>query len=100
MKKFAFRFLLIAGTLAGIAYLKKDVILDALIKYSIDIDCINNTVDDVIDKAFTVKDKVKQTKETLAETKETFNELSSDISDYSTEIKPIVDQIKNDLPHE
>ena len=41
MRKFLLRFILISGALAGIAYWKKDQILDALIQHSIDVDHIN-----------------------------------------------------------
>ncbi|MGX5377341.1 hypothetical protein ACWCL1_03715 [Ligilactobacillus sp. LYQ135] len=100
MKKFLFRFLLVSGTLAGIAYLKKDQILDALIKYSIDVSRLNNSVDDVIDKSFTLKDKITQAKKTFSDAKEDFSDLSNDITNYTNNINPIVENIKKDLDHE
>lgn len=99
MKKFIFRFVLISGAVIGIAYWKKDQILDALIQHSIDVDRINQSVDDMLDKAEIVKAKVSEAKQVFNNSKETISDLSTDISDYTADIKPIVNNIKDELNH-
>ncbi|KRM53348.1 hypothetical protein [Ligilactobacillus araffinosus] len=97
MKKFLLRFLLISGALAGIAYWKKDQILDVLIQHSIDVDRINGSVDNVIDKAEIVKQKISEAKQTLNNSKDVIQSFEDDITKYSTDIQPLVENIKNKL---
>lgn len=97
MKKFLLRFILISGALAGIAYLKKDQILDALIQHSIDVDRINGSVDNVIDKAEIVKQKVSEAKQVFNDSKDVIQNLETDITKYSTDIQPLIGNIKDEL---
>lgn len=97
MKKFLLRFLLISGALSGIAYWKKDQILDVLIQHSIDVDRINGSVDNVIDKAEIVKQKISEAKQTLNNSKDVIQSFEDDITKYSTDIQPLVENIKNKL---
>lgn len=97
MKKFLLRFLLISGALAGIAYWKKDQILDVLIQHSIDVDRINGSVDNVIDKAEIVKQKISEAKQTLNNSKDVIQSFEDDVTKYSTDIQPLVENIKNKL---
>ncbi len=97
MRKFLLRFILISGALAGIAYWKKDQILDALIQHSIDVDHINGSVDHVIDKAEIVKQKVSEAKQVFNDSKDVIQDLESDITKYSTDIQPLIGNIKNEL---
>ena len=97
MRKFLLRFILISGALAGISYWKKDQILDALIQHSIDVDRINGSVDNVIDKAEIVKQKVSEAKQIFNDYKDVIQDLESDITKYSTDIQPLIGNIKNEL---
>ena len=96
MKKFLLRFILISGALAGIAYWKKDQILDALIQHSIDVDRINGSVDNVINKAEIVKQKVSKAKRVFNDSKDVIQDLKTDINKYSTDIQPLIGNIKNE----
>ncbi len=97
MKKFLLRFILISGALAGIAYWKKDQILDALIQHSIDVDRINGSVDNVINKAEIVKQKVSEAKRVFNDSKDVIQDLKTDINKYSTDIQPLIGNIKDEL---
>ena len=97
MRKFLLRFILISGALAGIAYWKKDKIMDVLIQHSIDVDHINGSVDNVIDKAEIVKQKVSEAKQVFNDSKDVIQDLESDITKYSTDIQPLIGNIKNEL---
>ena len=97
MRKFLLRFILISGALAGIAYWKKDQILDALIQHSIDVDRINESVDNVINKAEIVKQKVSEAKRVFNDSKDVIQDLKTDINKYSTDIQPLIGNIKDEL---
>lgn len=97
MNKFILRFLLVSGTLIGIAYLKKDEILDALIQHSIDVNEIDATVDNLIDKTNTTVKKINDAHDVISDSTKVFANLKNDLQEYSNKVQPIIGNLKQPI---
>lgn len=97
MKKIVFRLILISGALMGIAYLKKDKLLDALIQHSIDVDQIDETVDNLVEKANTVIKKSEDIRPVIKNSSNILSNLADDIENYSNKTQPIINNLRQNI---
>lgn len=97
MKKFILRFILISGSFIGIAYLKKDQLLDALIQHSIDVNEIDASVDNLIKKTNITFDKMREARLEINNSRSVLRDFKNNFQEYSNKIQPTINNLKQHI---
>lgn len=91
------RFALITGSLATLAYLKRDEILKYLTKKAVALDQTLAESKAYLDKVQNVKDKAHAFNTELEKAAPVLDELSKEINAYSEEIKPLTKELDHSV---